>query len=148
MASQQMAAISESRGRMLRNEANADAERYRIQADNFKADQKLAYLKSGVTLEGSPLDVLDETARQATENIHAIQSRGNAEQVNADSEAAAMRTQGRGAFIGGIAGGISTMALATYQDNKNTGFGSSAEKGSPGRAPQSTRTSNGSRSMY
>lgn len=149
MASQQMAAISESRGRMLRDEADADAERYRIQADNFKADQKLAYLKSGVTLEGSPLDVLDETARQATENINAIRSRGRAQQLDADAEGAATLAQGRGALIGGLAGGISSMARASYNSGKNQTAGDTSEKTGFGRAPRAyVHDSKGTRSVF
>lgn len=145
MASQQMAAISESRGRMLRDEADADAERYKIQADNFKAEQAVNYLKSGVTLEGSPLDVLDETARQATENINAIRSRGRAQQLDMDSEAAATRMGGRNALIGGIAGGASTLALAKYNSSKNTTAGDTPEKTGFGRAPSTTSFGSASR---
>lgn len=135
MASQEMAKVSESRGRMLLDEANADAARYKLQSDNFRADQKLSYLKSGVTLSGSPLDVLDETARQATENIHAIQSRGRAQQLDANNDADASRTQGRNALVGGIAGAASTLALAGYNDKKNVDAGDTADKTGFGRAP-------------
>src|SRR3990167_8470934 len=60
-ASQEAAAIAESRGRMFRMEAEIDATRYAEQAQGFKATQKLTYLKAGVALTGSPLDILDET---------------------------------------------------------------------------------------
>src|SRR3972149_4864410 len=78
LASEQAALIAESRGRLLRLEAEADVQRYSEQAQDFKARQKLKFLKSGVALSGSPLDILDETARVSQENISAIRARAAA----------------------------------------------------------------------
>lgn len=119
MAAEDAAEVSESRGRLLRMEAEADAERYAEQARGFKATQKLAYLKSGVRLEGSPLDILAETALVSSENLSAIRARGQAQQIDAEAQAGALRGQGRGALLGGVAGGISTLALAGYRSGKN-----------------------------
>jgi hypothetical protein len=119
MAAEDAAEVAESRGRLLRVEAEADAERYAEQARGFKATQKLAYLKSGVELEGSPLDILDETARVASENISAMRARGQAQQIDAEAQAGALRGQGRAGLIGSVAGGISTLAQAGYRSSKN-----------------------------
>lgn len=86
-ASEEAAGTAESRGRLIRAEAEADAQRYQEQARGFKATQKLAFLKAGVDLSGSPLDILDETARVASENISAIQARGAAGQLEAEGQA-------------------------------------------------------------
>lgn len=136
-AANQAAAISESRGRMLAAEANADAERFALQAARFGASQKVSYLKSGVTVSGSVLDVLDETARTATEQIHAIQSRGAAEQIDANNTAASLRSQGRAALLGGLVGGASTFALASYNSSKNSVGADTADKTGFG-TPRST----------
>lgn len=98
--------IFKSRGRMLRMEAEEDARRYAEQAETFRQQQAVAYTKSGVQLTGSPLAVLDETARIAAENVSAIRARGRAQ----ESE---MRAQGRQAAAGGraaLVGGLTSAA--------------------------------------
>src|SRR3990167_621143 len=117
-ASQEAAAIAESRGRMFRMEAEIDATRYAEQAQGFKAAQKLGYLKAGVALTGSPLDILDETARVAAENISAIRARGAAGELGAQEQATQARISGRTGLISGIAGGIGKIGSAVYQSKK------------------------------
>lgn len=119
LAAEDAASISESRGRLLLIEADADAERYAEQARGFKASQKLAFLKSGVTLEGSPLDILDETARVTSENLSAMRARATAQGLEADAQASALRDQGRAALIGGVAGAASSFASAAYKSGRN-----------------------------
>lgn len=149
MQAEDAAEISESRGRMLLDEANAEAALYAEQATSFRASQAVAYGKAGVTLEGSPLDVLEADARTAAENMAAIQARGRAQQVASAADASAARAQGRAALIGGLASGASTIASAAYNSSKNevkpraTGTSSSTGAGNPA----STRTS-GRRSVF
>lgn len=65
--------------------------------------QKLAFLKSGVSLEGSPLLLLAETRRMGGENIQAIITSGS-------TRASSIRASGRQALIGGLTKGIGTAA--------------------------------------
>jgi hypothetical protein len=118
LASQDQAAIGESRARMFRMEAEADAMRYAEQARGFKAQQKVNYLKSGVTLSGSPLDILDETARVASENLSAIRARGEAEAMGMENEAQAIRMKGRLGLLTSITGGATNFGLSIYQSQK------------------------------
>ena len=104
---------------MLRMEAEADAQRYAEQADRFRATQKLSYLKSGVTLDGSPLDILDETARVSAENLSAMRARAQAEQNQMNAQAEGFRSQGRAALLGGAANAASTLAIAGYKSGVN-----------------------------
>ena len=119
LGSEDSGAIADSRGRMIRMEAEADAERYSEQADQFKAKQKLSYLKSGVELSGSPLDILDETARTARENISAIRAGGDARAFDAEMQGVQARSQGRAALLGGIFGAGKTALMASYQSGQN-----------------------------
>jgi hypothetical protein len=68
--------------------------------------QRLAYLASGVTLEGSPLLKLEETRRRGAENIDEIQQSGNAGAAAQIAEgrmtAKSAKATGRQALIGGI----------------------------------------------
>ena len=118
-ASEEAARTAESRGRMIRMEAEADATRYAEQARQFGATQSLAYLKSGVTLEGSPLEVLAETVRVSNENISAIRARGAAGQLDAEGQASQARLSGRAGLIKGITSGAGKLAWASYADSKN-----------------------------
>jgi len=106
MTGQEIAGIHESRARMISDEAESDAQRHAEAGESFKARQKLSFLKAGVALTGSPLDILDETARVTAENISAIRARGAAQALDARGQALAARGRGRTAFIQGISRGI------------------------------------------
>ena len=108
MVSKQAAAAAESRARMFLMEADADAQRYGEQAKTFKSSQKLAFLKAGVQLSGSPLDILAETVRVADENISAIRAKGRADALDAMNGATEARVSGRNALVSGITGAAQT----------------------------------------
>lgn len=110
---------AESRARLIRVEAEADAQRYAEQASDFKARQKLAYLKSGVQLSGSPLDVLDETARVSRENLSAIRARGEAQAQDTLSAGVDARMKGRAALIGGVMSAAKTGLTGAYTMYRN-----------------------------
>ncbi len=119
-ASQEAAQVAESRGRMLRMEAEDEAVRYGEQARKFEARQRVAYLKSGVELSGSPLDVLAETVRTSQEDLSAIRARGRAAQAGQSEVARQTRAAGRNALLAGILGGAGKVAQASYQSGQNT----------------------------
>ena len=87
---------------LVRAENEADVARYAEQAKEFKAKQKLAYLKSGVQLTGSPLDILDETVRVSSENISAMRAKAEAKVSEMRGRASATEAKGRAALISGI----------------------------------------------
>lgn len=118
-AGQQLEAAAESRGRMIRAEADAEAQRYAEQARHLVASQKVSYLKSGVTLTGSPLDVIDHDMNVAQENIAAIRARGAAGQLDAEGQGMASATSGRSALIAGIAGGAKTFIESAHTSSKS-----------------------------
>lgn len=123
-AAKNTAAMMESRARMVQLEAEADARRYSEQAASFKAEQSVGYLKSGVTLSGSPLDVLDETARVASENAAAIRAGGRARAFDYESAAAGAKTQGRLSLLSGLTGGIADFSKGQMMLSQNTGANS------------------------
>lgn len=93
---------------LMRAESEADIARYADQTRELKAEQSVRFLKSGVTLEGSPLDILDETVRVSGENISAMRAKTAADILSAKSKISAIRGQGRAALVGGLtkAGGL------------------------------------------
>jgi len=95
---------------LLKAESEADIARYAAEAKDFKARQAQAFMKSGVTLEGSPLEILDETTRISTENIAAMRARTATQLRDVKNKAAAIRAGGRAALIQGVAGAAGTLA--------------------------------------
>lgn len=120
LASGDQAAIADSRARMIRMEAEADAQRYAEQAESVSAQGRVNYLKSGVLLTGSPLDVLDHDMLVARENISAIRSGGEVRALDQELEATQIRNAGRMALINGITGSLGKVGSAGYQYGKNT----------------------------
>lgn len=95
---------------LMRAESEADIARYAEQAQGLKAEQSVKFLKSGVTLEGSPLAILDETVRVSGENISAMRAKTTADIMSAKSKISAIRGQGRAAMVGGLSKAASTVS--------------------------------------
>jgi len=78
------------------DEAARDASKIADNARRFAGEQAVAYASSGVTLEGSPLLVLDETRRKAQEEVDATYRRG--QQISSALKMQAQMTREFGAF--------------------------------------------------
>jgi hypothetical protein len=133
LAAQNATRIMSSRADMIRQEAQVNAQRYALQADRFRASQSTQYAASGVKLTGSPLDVLDETARVARENIAAIQRGGEARALDEETKGLNYGIAGRNSLIGGLMQGASTLIktgaaqgridyATKVRNNTDTGF--------------------------
>lgn len=119
--------------REARSQANKASEEAELQSRaearetiKLEKQQKLAFLKSGVALEGSPLLLLSETKRKGKENIEAITESGRV-------RASSIRASGRGALISGLTSAAGTAA---------GGFGGGTEdfgQTRTGRAPTPSR---------
>lgn len=138
-AAEEEAKALKSQAALVRAESDADAERYSISASRFKATQKVAYLKSGVELSGTPLDVLDETARVSRENLSAMRAESAAKEQRLKSEASRVKNAGRAAFIQGIAGAASIYAKFAPT---SPGPGRVAKKGPTTTASSGSKTNN------
>lgn len=92
-------------------QATLSANQEREAAETARRQQKLAYLKSGVSLSGSPLMILEETRQRGVSNASAImtsnQSYTNAAGVQAKYQAKDAIQQGRAGFIKGVTGALS-----------------------------------------
>lgn len=82
--------------------------------DDFRKRQKVAYLASGVTLEGSPLLVMEETRTKGAENVEEIKRAGSASADAARAEgrlqADQLKQSGRQAFTSGLSSGVRSIA--------------------------------------
>lgn len=93
-------------------------------ADEARRRQQIAYLASGVTLQGSPLLVMEETRKKGLENVDEILKAGSASASTSMTEgrirAQGVKAQGRQAFMSGITQGVQTAgsAISAYAVNK------------------------------
>lgn len=109
-AAEAQASFLRSQAQLVQAESEADIVRYAENAKEFKTKQAMAYMKSGVTLEGSPLDILDETVRVTGENISAMRAKTAAQMQELKSKASALKGAGRAALVGGFAKATSVYA--------------------------------------
>lgn len=102
LATQQAQMQAAEQVRLADKEARYEQEN----ADKTRRLQKLAYMKSGVSLEGTPFLALAETKRRGKENVDEILAAGTAGSNAAIAEgrirAQNMKSTGRQAFIQGL----------------------------------------------
>lgn len=113
LAEQQASAKAAETERLTARQAELEQR----EIDDVSDRQKLAFLKGGVTLEGSPLLKLEETRRLGAENIEEIELAGQAQSEAQITEgrvqAQQLKASGRQQLISGITGAArSASALA------------------------------------
>lgn len=81
-------------------ESMTNAEIKARDAESFASQQALNYQSSGVTLEGSPMEVLNETRHKAKQEVQAILDQGKAYAELSRRQAVASRNTGRAAVLG------------------------------------------------
>lgn len=125
-AAKREAGLLNDQAGLAQNEAQAEAQRRANEVRKFQRTQKLAFLKNGVTLEGSPLLVLDDTIREGQQEVDAIVNRGTATARYYRESAAITKNKGRAALIGGIGSAASSM-IGAYGVGKTAGMFSTAQ---------------------
>ena len=112
-AQRQADLVQEERELQARSEARQNIE--------LEKRQKLAFIKSGVSFEGSPLLILAETERKGAENVEAILRSGRTQATGLLAEGALRSSQlkasGRQALISGLTSGA-TLAAPLFQTKK------------------------------
>lgn len=91
-----------------------EAEAVGMEAESVRRRQKLAYLKSGVELEGSPLMMMEATRRAGLNNVEEVlrssSSAAGAQIQEGRSRARALKASGRQSFMSGITGAGTALA--------------------------------------
>lgn len=108
-ASKDEARLLREQGNLAQAEAAAEAQRVANANRKFLKRQKLAFLKSGVTLEGSPLFTLATTLEEGQEEVTAIARRGAAQARLFSARAVQTQRQGRASLFGGLTQGASSI---------------------------------------
>jgi hypothetical protein len=107
------AALSQQAGVTRQRQAAIEADRVREEGESFKSSQEAAFAASGVTLEGSPMQALLETARNVETDALNVRYGGDVEaqqlREKATSqrfEAKVRRRQGINRAAGTLLGGL------------------------------------------
>jgi len=109
-AARREAGALQEQGNLALEESRLAAQQRADEVRKTAKKQKLAFLKNGVTLEGSPLLTIQETERQGQQEVDAIIKRGYALNDLYATRASITENQGRAQFIGGIGSGLSNLA--------------------------------------
>lgn len=115
------AELEQAQGALLAQEAQYDAIQKARDVKRFREAQASGYNASGVTLEGTPLLVLEETRRLGQEEVDAILRRGTAAQYLYNKKATQTKRSGRMALLGSFAG-AATGGLNTYLVGRQYGL--------------------------
>lgn len=134
-ASNKEAGALQRQGGLAFAEAKTAAAQRAEEVRHFQADQKERYLASGVTLEGSPLIVLEDTRRKGQAEVNAMLQRGREVQKMYGAQAQQARRAGRSAFLSGLLGAVGTGASAYMAFQNPYLFGSAP--GAQNRMPAS-----------
>ena len=92
------ASVSEGYAAAARDQAAFDEARAREQAQRALGARRAGYANAGVTLEGTPIDVLGDAASDAEMDALSLRRRGDLEAWGRLADAGGQRTRGRAAM--------------------------------------------------
>jgi len=109
------ASLQEEQAQIVRDEANRAAEQKGDERRKFLAQQRMAYLASGVSLLGTPTIVGEETYNEFQKEIDAIRKAGSAQYQLGMRKADITRSTGRAQLTSGILSGVGTVGTGYYK---------------------------------
>lgn len=120
-AAGQEAALERQQGQIALTESQTNANNAAFNLTQQVQGQKLQFLANGVSLEGSPSEVLASSKKYAQEQVQSILNEGAAKFNLAQASAAITQSKGRAALIAGMSEGVGTEATA-IQKATQAGF--------------------------
>ena len=115
------AEMMEEQARIAQEEARIEAMQRARDVGKFQQRQASTYLASGVTLEGTPVIVMEETRQQGQAEVDAILRRGAAQARLAEMKAKQHKNAGRNSLISSLLG-VTATGLDTYINGKKYGL--------------------------
>lgn len=135
-AADKEARLMERQANLTMSEAVRDARILARDVLSFESMQRSAYTRTGVTLEGSPLLILEDTRRKGQEEIDAIYNRGRALQRLGFAKAQIVRESGRSALTSaGYSANATALGGLINNAKTLTAAGASSFFSSPGSIP-------------
>lgn len=121
----QQAGLAEQAAAQARIEAQEKMAESERQTQKLRSRQLVGFLKSGVLLEGTPLDVFEETELLGRQDVAALERQGNAQATQFQQQAFGYRRQGsaalqtgRARLVSGIGSAASTAMTGAYLRNQ------------------------------
>lgn len=108
-AANDQAAIYARQAAAERAQAEFNAGQTRSKAIKIISQQRTGFLGSGLSLEGSPMDVLADSTRQSELDVAAIRYNGEIKAQNFEMQAQAYRNKAENARTAGVFGAISPL---------------------------------------
>ncbi len=102
-AADDAAKIADENAQIAEDASLKNANRQRQESEKLKARQRVAFLSAGVTLAGTPEQVLADTARDEELNALAILQSGQMNAAAHRSNARQLRNSKSGILLGGVA---------------------------------------------
>lgn len=103
------AALAQAEGQQAKLAAEQEEKDHRERVRRFLSGTRAAIAKSGVTLDGSALELMAESAAEAEYDALKIRHAGSLAQLRAEREAAQSRMQARAYRVGGLFGAGTTL---------------------------------------
>jgi hypothetical protein len=122
-AAGQEATLQEQQGRIALTESQTNANNAAFQLTQDVQNQKLQFLANGVSLEGSPSEVIASSKKYAQTQVQSILNQGAAQYNLAQEEAAITKSKGNAALIAGIASGVGSEAQGISKAYQSGLFG-------------------------
>lgn len=114
-SAQEEAALQRRQGDIALAEANSNATNEAYNQTQFVQKQRLAFLANGVSLEGSPLKVLEASRSYGQQQVNSILDQGAASYDLAQRGAKITQNKGRAALISGLFDAVSGIGKGTVQ---------------------------------
>lgn len=108
-ASRQQADLYARQAMLERQQAEFNANQQQEKDVHFMSTQRSSMLAAGVSLQGTPTDVLEDTARQTSLDEQAIRYNGEIKAQNFEGQAAIFRTKAAGQQTAGFFGALSPL---------------------------------------
>lgn len=125
-AASQEAKLMTQQAELAQQESLREAEIKARDVRSFKERQSVIYAGQGITLEGTPLLVMEETARRGQEEVDAIVRAGKAQSGLIRARAQQTRRSGRNALFGSIGQAVGSVGNAFVTGARFGTFGGSS----------------------
>lgn len=114
--------LQRQQGDILLAQSKVDATNEAYNQRQAVGKQRLAYLANGVSLEGSPALVLDESTKYGQSQVDSILNRGAASYGLSYQEAAITQNKGRAALVAGFGGALGDISTGISSANRSGVF--------------------------
>lgn len=112
-SAKKQASLMEEQGQLQYEDNLRESERILDEGRKFQQEQLMAYISSGVEIQGTPLLTLAETEKNVAEEAEYTVKHGLSQKSLAEKQAKITKSEGKAALIGSIGNAIGS-GVGTY----------------------------------